>query len=47
MLYGVRKDKDNFEDDNLGDKDRFEKIERIVCLFEETVSGCRARHDFG
>ena len=35
------------EDDSLDDKDCFEKIESIVCLFEEIGSDCGARHDFG
>jgi len=35
------------EDDSLDDKDCFERIERIVCLFEEIGSDCGARHDFG
>lgn len=35
------------EDDSLDDKNCFERIESIVCLFEEIGSGCGARHDFG
>ena len=35
------------EDDSLDDKDCFEKIETLICLFEETGSDCGARHDFG
>ncbi len=35
------------EDDSLDDKDCFEKIESMVCLFEEMGSGCGTRHDFG
>lgn len=35
------------EDNSLDDKDCFEKIESIVCLFEEIGSDCGARHDFG
>ena len=35
------------EDDRLEDKECFEKIESIVCLFEEMGSGCGTRHDFG
>ena len=36
-----------FEDDNLDDETCFEKIESIVCLFEEIGSDCGSRHDFG
>lgn len=35
------------EDNSLDDKDCFEKIESIVCLFEEIGVHCGARHDFG
>ena len=35
------------EDDSLEDEACFEKIEAIVCLFEEIDSGCGTRHDFG
>ena len=35
------------EDDSLDDNACFEKIESIVCLFEEIGSDCGARHDFG
>ena len=35
------------EDDGLDDKECFEKIEKIVCLFEEIGSDCGTRHDFG
>lgn len=34
-------------DDSLSDPECFEKIERIVCLFEHMGSGCGSRHDFG
>lgn len=34
------------EDDSLRDPECFEKIEAIVCLFEELGSGCGNRHDF-
>ncbi|MBR7142847.1 MAG: hypothetical protein IKD06_04850 [Clostridia bacterium] len=35
------------EDDSLDDKECFEKIESLVCLFEEIGNDCGARHDFG
>lgn len=34
-------------DDSLSDPECFEKIERIVCLFEHMGSSCGSRHDFG
>lgn len=34
-------------DDSLSDPECFEKIERIVCLFEQMGSNCGSRHDFG
>ena len=34
-------------DETLDDKECFEKIEKIVCLFEEIGSGGGTRHDFG
>ena len=34
------------EDDNIEDKECFERIESIVCLFEEVGTDCGARHDF-
>ena len=35
------------EDNSIDDKDCFEKIESIVCLFEEMGVHCGVRHDFG
>ena len=35
------------EDDSLKDNDCFDKIERLVCLFEANGCGCGGRHDFG
>ncbi|MBQ6893457.1 MAG: hypothetical protein IJN48_04555 [Clostridia bacterium] len=35
------------EDTNLDDKQCFEKIEKIVCLFEDIGSSGGSRHDFG
>ena len=32
---------------NLSDRECFEKIEEIVCLFEELGSNGGTRHDFG
>lgn len=34
-------------DDSLDDKSCFDKIENIVCLFEEMGSDGGGRHDFG
>ena len=34
-------------DDTLEDETCFERIEKIVCLFEEMGSTCGGRHDFG
>lgn len=34
-------------DNRLSDPECFEKIERIVCLFEQLGSNCGNRHDFG
>ncbi|MGI6261134.1 MAG: hypothetical protein ACOYJR_04765, partial [Acutalibacteraceae bacterium] len=35
------------KDDCLNDAECFTKIEKIVCLFEESGVGCGSRHDFG
>lgn len=35
------------EDDALADSECFQKIEAIVCAFEELGSGGGSRHDFG
>ena len=35
------------EDDRLSDNACFEKIEEIVCVFEELGSSGGTRHDFG
>ena len=43
----LEKIKAALEDENLDDKDCFERIERVVCLFEEIGIGCGTRHDFG
>lgn len=34
------------KDDNLNDKECFQKIEAIVSMFEEIGSDCGCRHDF-
>lgn len=34
-------------DDSLDDKECFQKIEQIVCLFEDIGSDAGTRHDFG
>ena len=43
----LEKIKKILEDDSLDDKNCFERIESIVCLFEEIGSDCGSRHDFG
>lgn len=35
------------QDDSLTDKQCFQKIEEIICLFESLGSNCGSRHDFG
>lgn len=35
------------EDDLLDGKECFQRIEEIVCAFEEIGSTCGSRHDFG
>jgi len=35
------------DDDTLSDASCFQKIEAIVCAFEEIGSSGRSRHDFG
>ena len=35
------------EDDGLDDEECFERIEKMVCIFEKAGSGCGTRHDFG
>lgn len=43
----LRKIKAIIQDDNLEDKECFQKIEEIVCLFEKLGSDGGNRHDFG
>ena len=38
---------DILKDDTLSDKECFEKIENIVCVFEKIGSNGGGRHDFG
>lgn len=38
--------KDILHDDALDDKECFERIERIVCVFEQSCGTCCGRHDF-
>ena len=35
------------EDDTLDDPECFERIEKIVCIFEKLGNGVEYRHDFG
>lgn len=35
------------KDERLDDTECFQKIEEIVCVFEDLGSGCGTRHDFG
>ena len=43
----LKKIKAVLEDDTLEDAECFERIEKIVCVFEEIGFGCEGRHDFG
>ena len=43
----LRKIKSVLEDDSLEDKECFNKIEEIICVFESLGSGAGNRHDFG
>lgn len=43
----LEKIKEIIEDEQLGDKECFEKIEKIVQLFESIGSSGGTRHDFG
>ena len=43
----LRKIQEIVRDDALEDKECFERIERIVCAFEEIGSDGGVRHDFG
>ena len=42
----MQKIREILEDDSLTDADCFEKIEQILCIFEEHCIGV-SRHDFG
>jgi len=42
----LKKIKAIIEDDSLEDITCFDKIEKIVCLFEEIADGAGTRHDF-
>ena len=43
----LQKIKEILENDQLEDRECFQKIEAIVETFEEMGSGCGIRHDFG
>ena len=43
----LREIKHILEDDRLEDTECFERIEKIICVFEEMGSGIQNRHDFG
>ena len=43
----LKKIKAIIQDDSLDDRECFEKIEQIVCVFEEIGSSGGSRHDFG
>lgn len=45
--HALHRIKEILEDDSLTDAECFEKIERIVCVFEELGSDGGNRHDFG
>lgn len=46
-FHALVKIKSILEDDSLRDDECFQKIEEIVCVFEDLGSGCGSRHDFG
>ncbi len=41
----LREIKNVLQDSNLEDADCFERIEKIVCIFEKTCGGVDYRHD--
>ena len=43
----LKKIKEILEDNSLDDKECFDRIESIVCLFEKMGVDCGTRHDFG
>ena len=43
----LRRLKDIIHDDSLSDGECFQKIEEIICCFEELGSSGGMRHDFG
>lgn len=43
----LQKIQEILKDDTLDDSQCFDKIEKIICVFESTGSGCGTRHDFG
>ena len=43
----LRKIQEIVRDDTLEDKECFERIERIICVFEQIGSDGGVRHDFG
>ena len=42
----LREIREILKNDRLSDTDCFEKIEEMVCLFEQIGSDCGNRHDF-
>ncbi len=46
-LKALAQIRDILRDDALSDEDCFQKIEKIVCLFEPLGVDCGDRHDFG
>jgi hypothetical protein len=45
--YMLEKIRDIIKDDETSDKECFDKIEEIVCLFEKMGIDFGSRHDFG
>ena len=43
----LQKIREILDDDSLDDPECFERIEEIVCVFEEIGSNGGSRHDFG
>ncbi len=46
-LKALTQIRDILRDDALSDEDCFQRIEKIVCLFESLGVDCGDRHDFG
>ena len=47
MYQALAEIKAVLEDDTMDDPECFERIEKIVCIFEKLANGVEYRHDFG